>query len=100
MLEADPSPDEDDPDEVEEPPEPPPDEDPPPAPPDGRETAVPVGVPVAGRESGRCSLDCAARAGPTLSENVAAAAHKVAARRVMMFSPELTWGTAPHRLAA
>ena len=82
MLEADPPPDEDDPDEVEDPPDPPPDEEPPP---DGRETAVPVGVPVAGRESGRCSLDCAARAGPTLSENVAAAAHKVAARRVMMF---------------
>jgi hypothetical protein len=84
MLEADPPLDEEDPDEVEDPPDPPPDEDPPPVPPDGRETAVPVGVPVAGRDSGR-SLDCAARAGPTLSENVAAAAHKVAARRVMMF---------------
>jgi len=91
MLEADPPPDEDDPDEVE---DPPPDEDPPPVPPDGRETAVPVGVPVAGRDSGR-SLDCAARAGPTLSENVAAAAHKVAARRVMMFSPELTCAPGP-----
>ena len=93
MLDSNPPPD--DPDRVEEPPDPPLDEDPPPSPPDGRETAAPVAVPVAGRESGR-SLDCCARAGLTLSENVAAAAHEVTARRVMMFYSRLTWGSAPH----
>ena len=89
MLEDDPPDDEDEP--VDEPP----DEDPPDPPPDGRDTAVPLGLPLDGRDSGR-SFAWPANAGPTLSENVAAAAHKVTARRVMMMLLKFMWGSAPH----
>jgi hypothetical protein len=82
MLEEDPPDGEDEP--TDEPLEPA-DDDPPDPPPDGRATAVPLLLPVAGRESGR-SFAWPANAGATQSENVAAAAHKVTARRVMMCS--------------
>lgn len=83
MLEEDPPDGEDEP--TDEPLEPA-DEEPSDPPPDGRDTAVPLALPVAGRESGRCSFAWPANTGATLSENVAAAAHKVTARRVMMCS--------------
>jgi hypothetical protein len=72
MLDADP------PDDEEDPAEEPPDE-PPEPPPDGRETAVPLLLPLAGRDSGR-SFACFAQAGLTLSASVATAAQK---RRVI-----------------
>jgi hypothetical protein len=86
MLDADPP--EDDADPAEDPPDE--DEPPDPPPPDGRETAVPLELPPPdGRDSGR-SFAWPARAGATLKENAAAAAHKVVARRVMLSSPK-TW---------
>ena len=85
MLAEDPPDDEDDPaDELpDEPPDP--DECPSDPPLEGRDTALPLGLPLAGRDSGR-SFDCPASAGPALSDSAAAAAQKVTARRVMMCS--------------
>lgn len=76
MLEEEP-PDDDDEPAGDEPPEESPD-----PPPEGRETAVPLLLPLDGRDSGR-SFACLAHAGVTLSVSAAAAAHKVTARRVI-----------------
>lgn len=74
---------EESPDEDDEPAEEPAEDDPLDPPPEGRETAVPLLLPLDGRDSGR-SFACLAHAGATLSVSVAAVAHKVTARRVMV----------------